>query len=58
MGDYDGDGLTDLVVYDRDTGETQLWVMDGSTVAAAELLPPLLDSWNFATADQRPPGSR
>ncbi len=58
MGDYDGDGLTDLVVYDRDTGETQLWLMDGSTVAAAELLPPLLDSWNFATADQRPPGSR
>jgi hypothetical protein len=58
MGDYDGDGLTDLVVYDGDAGETQLWLMEGSTVAAAELLPSPLDSWNFATADQRPPGSR
>jgi hypothetical protein len=58
MGDYDGDGLTDLVVYDGDAGETQLWLMDGSTVAAAELLPSPLDSWKFASADQRPPGSR
>jgi len=58
MGDYDGDGLTDLVVYDGDVGETQLWLMDGSTVAAAELLPSPPDSWVFATADQRPPGSR
>jgi hypothetical protein len=58
IGDYDGDGLTDLVLYDGEVVETQLWLMDGSTVSAVELLPSPLDSWDFATADLRPPGSR
>jgi hypothetical protein len=58
MGDYDGDGLTDLVLYDGDSGETQLWYMEGSTVAESEPLPSPLKSWDFATADLRPPGSR
>jgi hypothetical protein len=58
MGDYDGDGLTDLVLYDGEVVETQLWLMEGSAVTAAELLPSPLHSWDFATADLRPPGSR
>lgn len=58
IGDYDGDGLTDLIVYDGETVETQLWLMDGSVVAASENLPSPPDSWDFATADLRPPGSR
>jgi hypothetical protein len=58
MGDYDGDGLTDLVLYDGEAGETQLWFMEGSVVTASELLPSLLDSWGFAAVDRRPPGSR
>ena len=58
VGDYDGDGLADLVVYDDKSVETQLWLMDGSVVAASEDLPSPLDSWDFATVDLRPPGSR
>ena len=58
VGDYDGDGLADLVVYDSESAETQLWLMDGSVVAASEDLPSPLDSWDFATVDLRPPGSR
>jgi hypothetical protein len=58
MGDYDGDGLTDLVVYDDEAVETQLWLMESSVVAASELIPSPLDSWEFASADSRPPGSR
>jgi hypothetical protein len=58
MGDYDGDGLADLVVYDGTAIETQLWLMVGSGVASSELLPSPLESWGFATADLRPPGSR
>jgi hypothetical protein len=58
VGDYDGDGLADLVVYDSATAETQLWLMEGSVVAASEILPSPLDSWDFATVDLRPPGSR
>jgi len=58
MGDYDGDGLADLVVYDGTAIETQLWLMVGSVVASSELLPSPLESWDFATADLRPPGSR
>jgi hypothetical protein len=58
IGDYDGDGLTDLVLYDGGAEETQLWLMEGSVVTASKLLPSPLDSWNFATADLRPPGSR
>jgi len=58
VGDYDGDGLADLIVYDGESAETQLWLMDGSVVAASENLPSPLDSWDFATVDLRPPGSR
>ncbi len=58
VGDYDGDGLADLIVYDSQTAETQLWLMDGAVVAASEILPTPLDSWDFATVDLRPPGSR
>jgi hypothetical protein len=58
IGDYDGDGLTDLVLYDGDALETQLWLMDGSVVTASKLLSSPLESWDFATADLRPPGSR
>ena len=58
FGDYDGDGLTDLVLYDGEVGETQLWFMEGSVVTASEPLPSPLDSWAFATVDLRPPGSR
>jgi hypothetical protein len=58
IGDYDGDGLTDLVVYDGEALETQLWLMDGSVVTASKLLPSPHDSWDFATTDLRPPGSR
>lgn len=58
IGDYDGDGLVDLVVYDGEVVETQLWLMQGSAVSATELLPSPLDSWDFATTDLRPPGSR
>jgi len=58
IGDYDGDGLTDLVVYDSEADETQLWMMEGSVVAASEILPSPRESWDFATVDLRPPGSR
>jgi hypothetical protein len=58
MGDYDGDGLTDLIVYDSTAAETQLWLMVGSVVTASQLLPSPLESWDFATVDLRPPGSR
>jgi hypothetical protein len=58
VGDYDGDGLADLVVYDDESAETELWLMDGSVVAASADLPSPLDSWGFATVDLRPPGSR
>jgi hypothetical protein len=58
IGDYDGDGLTDLVLYDSDVGETQLWLMEGSVVTASEPLPSPLDRWDFATVDLRPPGNR
>jgi hypothetical protein len=57
IGDYDGDGLTDLVLYDSEVGETQLWFMENSAVTASEQLPSPLDSWSFATVDLRPPGS-
>jgi hypothetical protein len=58
IGDYDGDGLTDLVLYDSESAETHLWLMEGSVVTTSELLPSPLDRWDFATADLRPPGSR
>jgi len=58
IGDYDGDGLTDLIVYDGAIAETQLWLMEGSVVIASEPLPSPPDAWDFATADLRPPGSR
>jgi len=58
IGDYDGDGLTDLVLYDGELAETQLWLMDGAVVAASEMLPSPLETWDFATTDLRPPGSR
>jgi hypothetical protein len=58
VGDYNGDGLTDLVVYDDEAVEAQLWLMDGSAVAASEMLPSPLEAWNYATVDLRPPGSR
>jgi hypothetical protein len=58
IGDYDGDGWADLVVYDGEAAETQLWLMEGSEVTSSKLLPSPLDSWDFATADLRPPGSR
>jgi hypothetical protein len=58
IGDYDGDGLSDLVLYDGEAGDTHLWLMEGSVVTASEPLPSPLDSWDFATADLRPPGSR
>jgi hypothetical protein len=58
IGDYDGDGLTDLVVYDSRAEETQLWLMNGSAVTASELLASPLTDWDFATVDLRPPGSR
>lgn len=58
IGDYDGDGLDDLVVYDGEAVETQLWLMADSEVTSSKLLPSPLDSWDFATADLRPPGSR
>ena len=48
----------DLVVYDGEAAETQLWLMEGSEVTSSKLLPSPLDSWDFATADLRPPGSR
>jgi hypothetical protein len=58
IGDYDGDGRTDLVLYDGEALETQLWLMNGSVVTASKLLPSPLDTWDFATTDLRPPGSR
>jgi len=58
IGDYDGDGRTDLVLYDGEALETQLWLMNGSVVTESKLLPSPLDSWDFATTDLRPPGSR
>jgi hypothetical protein len=58
IGDYDGDGMDDLVLYDGEAVETQLWLMDGSSVTANERLPSPIDSWDFATVDLRPPGSR
>jgi hypothetical protein len=58
IGDYDGDGWADLILYDSEAVETQLWLMEGSVVTASERLPSPLDSWSFATVDLRPPGSR
>jgi hypothetical protein len=58
IGDYDGDGLSDLVIYDSQAVETRLWLMQGSTITASELLPSLVERWDYATVDLRPPGSR
>jgi hypothetical protein len=57
-GDYDGDGRTDLVVYDDDSAAFEVWYMSGSTVTHGVEIDSPSRSWEFASVDQRRPGSR
>ncbi len=57
-GDYDGDGRTDLVVYDGDSGAFEVWYMSGSAVTHGAEIDSPSRSWEFASVDERKPGSR
>ncbi|MGH8003017.1 MAG: FG-GAP repeat domain-containing protein, partial [Brasilonema sp.] len=51
VADFNGDGKTDRFWRNSQTGETAVWLMDG-TKPTAELLPTKVDSsWDFAYAD-------
>lgn len=43
--DFSGDGVSDLLVRDPQTGELSLWTMDGSVAVATTELPPLDLPW-------------
>lgn len=43
--DYDGDGNTDLLVFDRETRELVLWLLDGLGVYRYESLGTIAENW-------------
>jgi Ca2+-binding RTX toxin-like protein len=50
--DFNNDGQTDLLWFNEDSGDAQIWLMQGSTPTQAILLPGLAPGWQFgALAD-------
>lgn len=39
VGDFNGDGKTDILWHNETTGENTAWLMDGTTVSTAAFLP-------------------
>jgi cysteine-rich repeat protein len=58
MGDYDGDGRTDLVVYNGYSDSVWVWYLNGYSVTRGQEIEGPGDYWDFASVDQRKPGSR
>ncbi|MBW2715137.1 MAG: VCBS repeat-containing protein [Deltaproteobacteria bacterium] len=44
--DYDGDGITDLLVFDPETRDLDLWLMDGDGARAIESLGTVTPDWH------------
>ena len=57
-GDYDGDGRTDLVVYNGDSDVVRVWYMAGFAVTHGQEIESPDKYWGFTSVDQRKPGSR
>ena len=51
IGDFDGNGKTDLLWYNQQTGESKVWLIDGTTVASDTPLPTQSSAWTPSISD-------
>jgi len=51
IGDFNGDGKTDILWHDTQTGSNTLWLMNGATTPTVSSLPTLSSAWTASIAD-------